>query len=86
MSVNTFNSRNSSTTNRNNGNPFQEDDDDYSFGNRQKNGTNVINYENELKQHKQRIGQIENESLESTYRALRSINETTEIGVKTAAV
>ena len=32
------------------------------------------------------INRVENESLDSTYRALRILNETEKIGIKTAAV
>lgn len=67
------------------GNPFEDDKDDdkYSFGNRRAAESNKSE-EDQMKQYKMRIGHIENESLESTYRALRSINESHEIGVKTA--
>lgn len=63
-------------------NPFNSNDDDVQFGNRNKRS----NDNDELNQLQQRIGHVENESLESTYRALRSLNETREIGVKTAEV
>jgi exonuclease VII large subunit len=43
------------------------------------------NHGEELRQVQERIGQTENESLESTRRALRSLNESREIGTKTAA-
>lgn len=61
------------------------DDDDVKFGNRNQNG-NKYNANEELERVQQSIGRVENESLESTYRALRSLNETREIGVKTAEV
>ena len=60
-------------------NHFKEDDD-FSFGNRK------FGDDEELKHKYMEINRIENESLESTYRALRSLNETEEIGIKTAAV
>jgi hypothetical protein len=65
--------------------PFYEDDDDASFGNRN-NLSRGSNPTDELSRVQQKIGHVENESLESTYRALRSLNETREIGVKTAEV
>ncbi len=60
---------------------YTEDDNDYKFGN------NDFGNDEELK-HKylERINQVENESLESTYRALRSLHETEEIGKNTASV
>ena len=58
-------------------NPFEvESSDNYRFGNR--------NSSEELGHLQERIGRVENESLESTQRALRVLNETHEIGVKTA--
>lgn len=76
------NSFSSSVRNRN---PFDDDDDqfDYKFGN--KNNNNSSNQdEDDLKQIQEKIGRIENDSLESTYRALRVLNETQEVGVATA--
>lgn len=61
------------------------DDDDIKFGNRNQNNSR-LNPNEELDKIQQSIGRVENESLESTYRALRSLNETREIGVKTAEV
>jgi len=67
-------------------NPFgnnDDDDDDFGFGNR-----NAPSYSrddsNELKRLQERIGQVENDSVESTQRALRSLNEAQETGTKTA--
>ena len=40
----------------------------------------------ELKNLQKRIGQVENESLDSTNRALRALNEAQETGAKTAQV
>ena len=66
-------------------NPFDdEDEDDFKFGNR--GASYSKGPEDELKQLKERIGYVENESLQSTERALRSIIETREIGTKTAEV
>jgi hypothetical protein len=57
------------------------DDDDFIFGNK------GFGNDEELKQkYLERINRIEDESLESTYRALRSLNETEKIGAETAAV
>lgn len=58
-------------------NPF-DDEDDYKFGNR-----NQQNDE-DLRIIQDKINRTENDSLESTYRALRTLNETQEIGAKTA--
>ena len=62
------------------------DDDDFSFGNRfsVKSSKPDPQEEENLKRIHERIGQVENDSLESTQRALRSLNEANEIGVKTA--
>ena len=40
----------------------------------------------DIKKTYKKIDDIENESLDSTYRALRSLNETEKIGFKAAAV
>jgi synaptosomal-associated protein 29 len=67
-------------------NPFgddDEDDRDFKFGNRRANNHDN-NGEEDLRQVQERIGKVENDSLESTQRALRMLNETEEIGVKTA--
>lgn len=75
----------------NNKNPFDEepDDFDFKFGNRNDKKINdtfgTRDEEEHLKQLQERIGRSENESLESTRRALQCLNETHEIGVKTAA-
>ena len=45
-----------------------------------------IKDDDDLEALQQKIGQVENDSLESTRRALRSLNETHEVGVKTAEV
>ncbi len=67
-------------------NPFDDDDDDMAFGNR--NNQARSNYSrddsDELKRLQMQIGQVENESLDSTTRALRAINEAQETGAKTA--
>lgn len=62
-------------------------DDDFKFGNRSSNN----NYygggshdPEELKKIQQKIDYVENESLESTQRALRTLTETTQIGTETA--
>ena len=62
------------------------DDEDFSFGNRfsVKSSKPDPQDEDNLKRIQERIGQVENDSLESTQRALRCLNETNEIGVKTA--
>ena len=66
-------------------NPFDDDDeDDFKFGN--KGASYSKGPEEELKRLKERIGHVENESLQSSERALRSIVETREIGTKTAEV
>lgn len=57
-------------------------DDEFSFGNRERAGQED---ENDLKQAQERINRTENESLESTARALRMLNETEEVGIKTAS-
>ncbi|CAF0819800.1 unnamed protein product [Brachionus calyciflorus] len=59
-------------------NPFEEDDSDYKFGNRNKADEDDIRFIQE------KIGRVENDSLESTTRALRILNETQEIGAKTS--
>jgi hypothetical protein len=64
-------------------NPF-DDDEDAGFGNRNNRNRTYDEHEDDLKQVHARIGQVENDSLESTRRALRSLNETQEIGAKTA--
>ena len=57
------------------------EDDEFIFGNK------GFGNDEELKQkYLERISKIEDESLESTYRALRSLNETEKIGAETAAV
>jgi hypothetical protein len=61
-------------------NPFDEEEP--SFGNRNRN--TYQDHEDELKQVHARIGQVENDSLDSTRRALRSLYETQEVGAKTA--
>ncbi len=67
-------------------NPFDDDDDDVGFGNR--NQAPRSNYSrddsDELKRLQMRIGQVENDSVESTTRALRALNEAQETGAKTA--
>jgi len=67
-------------------NPFDDDDDDMAFGNR--NNQARSNYSrddsDELKRLQMQIGQVENESLNSTTRALRAISEAQETGAKTA--
>lgn len=60
-------------------NPFETDDSEYKFGNR-----NETDQEQDIRQIREKIGRVENDSLESTYRALRTLNETHEVGVKTA--
>ncbi|RNA39382.1 synaptosomal-associated 29 [Brachionus plicatilis] len=59
-------------------NPFETNDDDYKFGNRNRPEDDDIRFIQE------KIGKVENDSLESTTRALRVLNETQEIGAKTA--
>lgn len=59
-------------------NPFEANDDEYKFGNRNRNEDDDIRFIQE------KIGKVENDSLESTARALRVLNETQEIGAKTA--
>lgn len=62
-------------------NPFEDGDDgNYKFGNRRAREED----DEELNKIQERIGRVENDSLESTQRALRILNETEEIGVKTA--
>ena len=57
------------------------EDDEFVFGNK------GFGNDEELKQkYLEKINQIEDQSLESTLRALRSLNETEEIGAKTAEV
>jgi hypothetical protein len=79
------------TNNTSSKNPFDEepDDFDFKFGNRNNSKINdtfgTRDEEDNLKQIQERIGRSENESLESTRRALQCLNETHEIGVKTAA-
>lgn len=64
---------------------YDDDDDFSSFGNRGNTGSRYSKDDaNELKNLQERIGQVENESVESTYRALRSLNEAKETGIKTA--
>jgi t-SNARE complex subunit (syntaxin) len=65
-------------------NPFGEEEEDSRnpFGNRAK---NYNDHEDDLKQVHEKIGQVENDSLDSTRRALRSLNESREVGTKTAA-
>lgn len=65
-------------------NRYNEDDDDFGFGNREKSSYSRDD-QNELAELQKKIGQKEEESLESTYRALRSLNEAQETGTKTAA-
>lgn len=71
-------------------NPFDEPDDfDLRFGNRNQSRISdrvgTQDEEEALSAIQQRIGHTENESLESTRRALRLLNETEEVGVTTAA-
>ena len=69
-----------------------DDDDKYQFGNNRpgarNGGAKKVEEEPEenLKKIQEKIGHVENESLSSTQRALRMLNETTEIGEKTASV
>ena len=67
-------------------NPFDDESDEreYKFGNRGSGSGAAEAGESDLKQLHERIGQAENESLESTRRALRCLNETHEVGVNTA--
>jgi hypothetical protein len=66
------------------------DDSTYKFGNRNSSGASGFGRssqdEEELKQIQEKIGHIENQSLQSTTNALRTLNETYEIGVKTGEV
>jgi hypothetical protein len=62
-------------------NPFE---DEPKFGNRNNNNNN-LSHEDDLRFIQEKIGKVENDSLESTRRALRMLNETEEVGVKTAA-
>jgi synaptosomal-associated protein 29 len=64
-----------------NRNPFDDDDREYKFGNR---GVEASDPEADLKQLHERMGRVENDSLESSRRALRCLNETHEVGVNTA--
>jgi chromosome segregation ATPase len=67
-------------------NPFGDDDDgDYKFGNKGGSGDGRNSGEDELKRIQAQIGHVENESLSSTQRALRALNEAEEVGTKTAA-
>lgn len=65
---------------------YNNDDDDVGFGNRGTAPSYSRDDEDELKKLQMKIGQIENQSLASTQRALRSLNEATETGTKTAEV
>ena len=76
-------------------NPFESrvanynQDDDFQFGNRGTSSIGSSKYgkdDEDLEALQQKIGQVENDSLESTRRALRCLNETEEVGVKTAEV
>lgn len=60
-------------------NPFETNDDEYKFGNR-----NRAQEDDDIRFIQEKIGRVENDSLESTTRALRILNETQEIGAKTA--
>lgn len=66
---------------------FGNDDDNaqYKFGNRAGAGVNGNAQEDELKRIHEQIGNVENESLASTQRALRALRESEEIGTKTAS-
>ncbi len=55
---------------------YYSDDNTYKFGNKTSSLENI----------QQQINKVENESLESTYRALRSLNESEQIGNSTAQV
>lgn len=68
------------------GNPFDDDDDFGSFGNRGSAARSNYSRDDgdELKRLQERIGQTENDSVESTQRALRALNEAKETGSKTA--
>ena len=70
-------------------NPFGDEKEeersggDYTtFGNRRQGA--AASEDEVLRQTQERIGYVENESLESTRRALRTLNETHEVGAKTA--
>ena len=76
---------------RNNKNTYGERDDhghlSQSNNNTRKPGTWVNqDDENDLELIQQKIGKIENDSLASTQRSLRMLNETEEIGANTAQV
>ena len=69
-------------------NPFGDDEDDIGFGNRGAPVKSAYSRDNgdELKRLQAQITRTENESLESTQRALRALNEAQDTGAKTAAV
>jgi synaptosomal-associated protein 29 len=88
-----FNSYNSSSNNYSRSkNPFGDEDDDnnnsgFSFGNRSNKNdfnSNTATNKEKLQTLQERIGYVEDESLESTRRALRMINETHQVGAETA--
>lgn len=64
-------------------NPFDDDDRNSRFGNNNSASSNG-NDDEEFKRIQEQIGHVENESLSSTQRALRALNETEEVGAKTA--
>jgi hypothetical protein len=62
-----------------------DDQDEFRFGNRSRHHESNAGNDESLKQLQERIAKSENESLESTYRSLRVLNETCDIGVHTAS-
>lgn len=88
-----------SMRNKQSRNPFEDDDFKFgnrgvvASGSSSSSSTGAAGYrstatrydeEDTLEQIQERIGRVENDSLESTRRALRTLNETEEVGVKTA--
>lgn len=75
-------------SNYNRSNPFDDDDDDIGFGNRGAPVKSAYSKDSsdELAKIQARIARTEDESLESTQRALRALNEAQDTGAKTAAV
>lgn len=74
-------------SNYNRSNPFDDDDDDIGFGNRGAPVKSAYSKDSsdELAKIQARIARTEDESLESTQRALRALNEAQDTGAKTAA-
>lgn len=73
-----FGNKTASTTNYNNSNS--------NFRKPANSWANHNDDDNNLEQIQQKIGKVENDSLESTQRALRMLNETHDIGVNAAQV